>query len=290
MNLISNIRSLFSSKTLCFISCYLSIFGALFIATTQAQSQDSLILEAINLAESGLSRENIQNLRSAHEMLGTIPEHESDLAQSQYYYLGYIDYQLAILLMSVPDSSNMLENQNSPIEHIDRAIDYLKKSINFNKKNEYAAEAYALLSMTYGQKIRLKPRSAMINGIRSRRNIQRAKKLISDNPRIVLAESISNFNTPSEFGGSRENGLAGFRQAVSLFNSKQDASHNLPHWGEVEAHTWLGIAYMNSKQYQLAKDAFEKALEINPNYGWVKYNLLPQLETLASSISESDAQ
>jgi len=180
--------------------------------------------------------------------------------------------------------------EDSSIEYIDRAINYLKKSIGFDKKSAYAAEAHALLSMTYGQKIRLNPKKSMILGIRSRRSIRRAKKLNSDNPRVVLAESISNFNTPSQYGGSQEVGLDGFKRVITLFSSNKDIPSHLPSWGEIEAYTWTGIAYMQSQQYQLAQNAFDNALEINPNYGWVKYNLLPQLEILTSAVRKTNIQ
>ena len=35
---------------------------------------------------------------------------------------------------------------------------------------------------------------------------------------------------------------------------------------------------MNAERYDQARTAFEKALDVNPDYGWVKYVLLPELD------------
>ncbi len=258
----------------------ISIFGV--SSSAQAQTS-SLILDAKLLADSGLFHGNAQDIQTAHRMLKKGIEDDSN-SQQAYYYLGYIEYQLAILHMTAEErGGDMSSDKDSSLIRLNNAIDHLKRSIDINKKSQHAAESHALLSMTYGQKIRLQPRKAMILGIRSRRSIKRAKKINSDNPRIVLAEAISDYNTPSQYGGSQESGLAGFRRAVSLFISEDDSSPLLPTWGEIEAYTWLGIAYMQVEQYKQAHDSFEKALAINPNYGWIKYNLMPLLTSKISN-------
>ena len=50
-----------------------------------------------------------------------------------------------------------------------------------------------------------------------------------------------------------------------------------PVWGHSETYAWLGIAYMDRDEENSARAAFEKALEIDPNNGWVKYELLPKV-------------
>jgi len=260
----------------------MSIFGILFLASAQAQSSSS-VLNAKLLAESGLFHGNIPEIHTAHQMLEQAIKDNTN-SQEAYYYLGYIEYQMAILHMTAEQRGDDIStDQDSALIYLNKAIDQLKKSIDLNKKSQIATESYALLSMTYGQKIRLQPRKGMVLGIRSRRSIKRAKKINSYNPRVILAEAISNYNTPSQYGGSQEDGLEGFKHAISLFTPQEDNYQLLPTWGEIEAHTWLGIAYMQAEQYQQAQDSFEKALSINPNYGWVKYNLMPQLKSVSSA-------
>ena len=80
------------------------------------------------------------------------------------------------------------------------------------------------------------------------------------------------------FGGSKEKGLQGFQRAAELFAQEDPVNPIHPVWGHSRTYAWLGIAYQDRGELELARAAFEKALEINPGFGWVKYVLLPELE------------
>ncbi|MXW82262.1 MAG: tetratricopeptide repeat protein, partial [Rhodothermaceae bacterium] len=56
----------------------------------------------------------------------------------------------------------------------------------------------------------------------------------------------------------------------------------MPSWGHAHAHMRLGIAYMDQRELEKARSSFEQALEINPDFGWVKDELIPSLEELES--------
>ena len=45
----------------------------------------------------------------------------------------------------------------------------------------------------------------------------------------------------------------------------------------------MGIAHLDRKETILARKAFEKALEINPDYGWVKYVLMKKVTSESES-------
>jgi Flp pilus assembly protein TadD len=68
-------------------------------------------------------------------------------------------------------------------------------------------------------------------------------------------------------------------QAAAAF--EQPAKNDLAHWGHGESLVWLGIAKQKSGDAAGARTAWKKALELEPNYGWVKYVLLPSLEKSA---------
>ncbi|MCS3785375.1 tetratricopeptide repeat protein [Salinibacter ruber] len=55
----------------------------------------------------------------------------------------------------------------------------------------------------------------------------------------------------------------------------------MPSWGHAEAHAWVGVAHMEAERYDPARTAFETALDLNPDYGWVRSVLLPRLEKQA---------
>ena len=83
------------------------------------------------------------------------------------------------------------------------------------------------------------------------------------------------------FGGDKEQALEKFKKATRLAEQESVNDPLKPSWGHAEAYAWIGIAHMNAERYDQARTAFEKALQINPDYGWVRYRLLPRLKKQA---------
>ena len=72
--------------------------------------------------------------------------------------------------------------------------------------------------------------------------------------------------------------MQGFRRATELFAREIPADPIQPEWGHSQAYAWLGIAQVDRGEKELARAAFERALEINPEFGWVKNGLLFELD------------
>ena len=240
---------------------------------TLAQSGDSLIVSGRQMLQAG---ENAGALDSMYAARATFERALADtgLAAWGHYYIALADYRIAGLLGSSEESKDQAS------EHLKVAVEHLKKATEIDPQ---AAEAYALLSSAYGLQIGLSPMKSMLLGPRVGRAAQKAKKLAPDNPRVVLSAAISDFNTPKMFGGSQEKGRQGFQRATELFAQEEPTDPIQPVWGHSEAYAWLGIAYQNQGELESARAAFEKALAIDPNFGWVKYGLLPRLEKANSS-------
>ena len=232
---------------------------------TLAQSADSLIISGKQMLQSG---ENAGDLDAMYAARATFERALADtgLVVWGHYYIALTDYRIAGLLEG---------ESKDPSEHLNAAVEHLKKATEIDPQ---AAEAYALLSSVYGWQIGLSPMKSMLLGPRVGKAAQKAKQLAPDNPRVVLNAAISDFNTPKMFGGSKEKGLQGFQLAVELFAQEEPTDPIQPVWGHKEAYAWLGIAYQNRGELESARAAFEKALEIAPDFGWVKYVLLPELE------------
>src|SRR5699024_257665 len=99
-----------------------------------------------------------------------------------------------------------------------------------------------------------------------------------DNPRVHMINAIGLLKKPSMFGGSTEGAIKEFKKAAELFESFEPANKMMPDWGHAENYAWLGQAYEQNEQLKEAKTAYNEALKTDPNYGWVKYVLMPQLE------------
>ena len=232
---------------------------------TLAQSGDSLIVSGRQMLQAG---ENAGDLDAVYAARATFERALADtgLVAWGHYYIALADYRIAGLLEG---------ESKDPSEHLDAAVEHLKKATEIDPQ---AAEAYALLSSVYGWQIGLSPMKTTILGPKLGKASRKAKQLAPDNPRVVMSAAISDFNTPEMFGGSKEKGLQGLQRAAELFAQEEPTDPIQPAWGHRETYAWLGIAYQGQGELESARAAFEKALEIDPDFGWVKYWLLPELE------------
>ncbi len=192
------------------------------------------------------------------------------------YYIGLADYRLVSFYFSKQD-----KDKSKP--YLDDGIDQLQGCL--ESKQDFA-EAHCLLSSLYGNKIAVSPFSAMTLGPKSGKELGKAKALEPKNPRICLIEGWSAYFTPKMFGGSKEKAKKYFEQAIVYFDSFQVTDPLLPDWGHDEAYAWLGVAQMEAEEFEAAKANFNRALEINPEYGWVSYVLLPQLKKKVADKAE----
>ncbi|MBM4169461.1 MAG: tetratricopeptide repeat protein [Ignavibacteria bacterium] len=223
-----------------------------------------LMHEAVTLADGDLfhkAKTLIEPLTNDHRF--------SALA---HYYLGYINYQVAITIERMDKDRAVLS--------LDRAVAHLEAA---TEKDEQFAEAYALLASCYGIKTSFAPLKGIVWGPKSNALVDRAKKLAPRNPRVAFLDAIGTYSTPVLFGGGKEKGLKGMRAAAELFDQWEDSDPLQPSWGKEEVYAWIGRAYMEQKEYILARKAFEKSLEINERFAWVKNHLLPALERRAQA-------
>ena len=65
---------------------------------------------------------------------------------------------------------------------------------------------------------------------------------------------------------------------LELFAKEEIRDPLQPSWGYDEACAQLGIMRQDAGDIEGAREAFVKALEVNPNNGWVKSQLLPGLD------------
>ena len=69
--------------------------------------------------------------------------------------------------------------------------------------------------------------------------LEMAKKLDPENPRIYLLEGQDKFNTPEQFGGSKEEAKILFDKAKDLFEKAKPETSIHPSWGLTQVNYWL---------------------------------------------------
>lgn len=233
---------------------------------------DSLFIKGkkeLHQAVSSWTETSLINARAYFERLLI----NSDKAWLAHYYIALVDYRLTSFYFSKND-------KNQAKKFIDDGIDHL--SAGLEEKKDFA-DAHNLLSALYGNKIGINPFLSMTLGPKSGKEMQQALSLAPGNPRNYLVSGWSAFYTPKMFGGGKDKAEKHFNQAIACFDSFQVTDPTLPDWGHEEAYAWLGIVQAEKNDLDAAKKSYEMALQINPDYGYVSYVLLPKLEKEAKN-------
>lgn len=189
------------------------------------------------------------------------------LKKLAYYYMAYGYYRLNTIF------TNISEDQRE--KYLDETVKYLKKDV---KIAPNFAEAWALLGEAYGTKASGGMLSGMRYGPKAGRITKKALKIAPENPRVRFINAMGLLMTPSMFGGSTKGAIKEFKKAAELFRTCQPKNKLMPGWGHAEVYAWLGNAYKKAEMYKKTKMAYKQALKVDPDYGWVKHKLLPELE------------
>ena len=131
------------------------------------------------------------------------------------------------------------------------------------------ADAHLVLSQVYQARI-----TGMMSGMRWGRRagetLDRALELAPDDPRALYLKGVNQLMAPGPFG-NKEEARRNLEAAVTRF------AEGSFWWGEPEAYAFLGLSYAREKEHARAREAYEKALALAPEFDWVRDHLLPDL-------------
>ena len=180
-------------------------------------------------------------------------------------------YQLALAQFALVSST--MRNRDEDL--FDEYYNPLLESINIVKEaDKNWAEPYALQSAAYGVKMGYSPMQGIILGSKSNNLVEKAKRL---DPHSALAWKVysnAKFFTPEMWGGNLDEAIVGYEKAIQLYESKPETLKN--NWMYLDTMAFLGQALLKKGDRTKAIIAYEKALKVEPEFGWVKYKLLPQ--------------
>ena len=137
------------------------------------------------------------------------------------------------------------------------------------------AGAHLVLSQVYQERI-----TGMMSGMRFGRRagetLDRALELAPGDPRPLYLKGVNQLMAPGPFG-NREEARRNLEAAVARF--AEGAPEGVFWWGEPEAYAFLGLSYARENERDQARAAYERALELEPGFDWVRERLLPDLES-----------
>jgi len=247
-----------------------TLFGFLFLLSSLlgssfAQSTNELMKEGKTLASKAYIVYDKDTFTKAHEIFEKLYSTDST-NYTALYNLTYVEYRF--LEMGSRDKALFDKYVNKAVEHGEKIS--LVKGFASEGKTLFASILMMKITYNWAEAMTLSPR---INSL-----LGEAEAINQNNPRAYLIHGIMKLNTPAAFGGSIKDAIANFTKTISLFEKAEQDSSLLVNWGYLDALAWTGIANEKMEMADAALFTYKKALSIEPDFSWVKYVLLPNLE------------
>lgn len=123
------------------------------------------------------------------------------------------------------------------------------------------AHYYVVLGTLYGQVVPANVFMGLSYGKKCKDAIQKAIDLDPKLASAYEARGVGNYYLPQQLGGGPEIAVADFRKSIELDPKR------------AESYLWLGLSLRKENKNGEARQAFQKALELDPNRVWVKQQL-----------------
>jgi tetratricopeptide (TPR) repeat protein len=202
-------------------------------------------------ADPNLERARDMQDRPALEKLVTTYETAAKSAQKD----PEAQYRAALASSYLAEVNIEVRDKPAAKRAAESGIAMAEQAIALQPKN---GEYYRVLATLYGQVIPASPLAGLGYGKKAKEAISKALELSPKSPAVHIAAGVGNYYLPEAFGGGPELALKDFNQAIALDSRSS------------EAYLWLGVAQRKLHNNAAARQAFAKAVELNPRRVWAK--------------------
>lgn len=167
------------------------------------------------------------------------------------YRAALAESYLAEVALEVRDKKLAEEAAERGIKPGERAVS-LKPNV---------ARYYVTLGTLYGQVVPANVLLGLSYGKKCKDAIQKAIEL---DPKLAIAyeaRGVGNYYLPAQLGGGYELAIADFRKSIEIDPNR------------AESYMWMGLALRKQNKNGEARQAFQKALALDPNRTWIKEQL-----------------
>lgn len=137
------------------------------------------------------------------------------------------------------------------------------------------ATAHAYKGAFIGYKIGLYPLKAPFLGPKSVEHTEQAFELDPNNIQAYIDFGNSLFYRPGILGGDKSSAIIHYKRAVQLFEEQKEVAGD---WSYLNLLSILGQALDEVEKVDEALEIYEKVLRIEPDFKWVRDELLPTLK------------
>lgn len=205
------------------------LFLSSFLIKAQT-TYDTKMENSISKLTYQVSEKELDSLTLNFEQIGAASEEK----WLPYYYASYSQI--------MKGRKMMMEGKTSELDPIaDRAQKYLDQASRLESEN---AELYILQKMIHGLRLVVNPMERFQTELLlGNENLQKAKELTPNNPRVTLLEGQDLYFTPEEFGGSKIEARKLFEKSIEQIKTYLAPSKTkfYPNWGKAEAEHFLQL-------------------------------------------------
>jgi len=166
-------------------------------------------------------------------------------------------YRAALANCYLAEVAIELHDRKAGRQIAEQGIRFAEKTVAMKPGN---AEYYRLLGTLYGQAI-TDVISGLTYGPKAKDAINKAVEKAPKSSMMYVARGVGNYYVPAQLGGGAKLSIPDFQKAIELDS------------GNAEAWLWLGLSLRKENRDAEARQAFAKALELNPNRVWAKQQL-----------------
>ena len=168
-------------------------------------------------------------------------------------------YRAALAESYLGEISLELKDKAGAQRAADAGVHAAQAAIALQPKN---AEYYRVLGTLCGQAIpAVNMLSALTYGKRAKEAIDKALALDPKSARVHEAEGVGNYYLPQQLGGGPEIAMKNFQEAIAL-------DPKLP-----DSYLWLGLSLRKLHRNGEARQALQKAIDLDPQRIWLKEQL-----------------
>ncbi len=206
----------------------------------------------------------------------TIDKMEKNKQKDNGYLLQLVNFQYGYIAWCI----SMKDDK--------KAASYLKLAeknlAQLEDQNASMASINAYKSAFYGFRIGLSPFKAPFLGPKSVRYSKSAIEQDANNPLGYIQYGNAQFYMPPVFGGSKQVAIEYFYKALHLMEkNKSELNEN---WNYLNLLVIIGQSYEQTGQLKEAKLIYEKALNIEPQFLFMKDELYPELLKKINDLNE----
>lgn len=243
---------------------FIMTFGALCMAQVSAMAQSGVIQQARSKIYQGYRLNQPDKWREGISLLRQAANQSA--SESLLYELALAEYGLIGYCVASESCDDVYDRIDDTQDILDKLVD----------KVGTRGKAYAVYGGLLAMKIGLSPAKALYLGPRSSGYLDKAMEIAANSPYTWVEHGNMRFHAPAVFGGDKAGAVEAFQKAIELFD--QQPAEKTNNWVYLHAIAWLGQAYEATGQLNMARQTYEKALRVAPDFHWVKYELLPAVK------------